>query len=65
MPKRKREDLNLGTNDDGEGRALKIRKNRLAAKTEQGKVLDLATIAENYLFKQLVRTKRIRESPAL
>lgn len=106
MRKRKREDLNLGTNDDGGYRALKIRKIRLAAKTEQGKVLlhralkiargferqklgrrqkaakenpqellrlkeevivlkqlDLATIAENYLFKQLVRTKRIREGP--
>ena len=106
MLKRKREEAHSGR-DEGEDRALRIRKNRLVAqlgqcnkllhralkvargferrklgrrqKNAKGnpqdllrlkeevivlKDLDLAKTAENYLFKQLARTKRTREAPA-
>lgn len=107
MPKRKREEeASPETHATEDDRALRIRKSRLIAQTEQGNILlhralkvargferqklgrrqkaakenavellrlkeevivlkqlDLAKTAENYLFKQLVRTKRIREAP--
>lgn len=108
MPRREREEESLALKDNHEeDRALKIRKSRLVAKTEQSNILlhralkvargferqklgrrqkaakenpqellrlkeeiivlkqlDLAKTAEDYLFKQLFRTKRIRGSSA-
>lgn len=108
MPKRKRGEEGTPDVDDVEDdHALRIRKSRLIAQTEQGNILlhrslkvargferqklgrrqkaakenppellrlkeevialkqlDLVKTAENYLLKELVRTKRIREAPA-